>query len=111
MSSLTGLVAGIHFLKTATRTRTSFSPPLCGSAAQTSPHLSEQLTGGRDFITATLGALLQGEVTAAPAKPTVFSPFGLGILDVAVGHRLLGEARRRGSAVEIPDFIGEATRW
>ncbi|WP_371649984.1 MULTISPECIES: 2,3-diaminopropionate biosynthesis protein SbnB [unclassified Streptomyces] len=79
--------------------------------AHTSPHLAEQLTGGRDFITGTLGALLQGKVTLDPAKPTVFSPFGLGILDLAVGHHLLGEARRRGSAVEIPDFIGETTRW
>ncbi|GAA0585847.1 2,3-diaminopropionate biosynthesis protein SbnB [Streptomyces crystallinus] len=79
--------------------------------AQTSPHLTEQLTGGRDFINGTLGALLQGRVTLDPARPTVFSPFGLGILDLAVGHHLLGEARRRGSAVEIPDFIGETSRW
>ncbi|GAA2707056.1 MULTISPECIES: 2,3-diaminopropionate biosynthesis protein SbnB [Streptomyces] len=79
--------------------------------AQTSPHLAEQLTGGRDFITGTLGALLQGNVTLDPDKPTVFSPFGLGILDLAVGHHVLHEARRRGTAVEIPDFIGETRRW
>ncbi|MFT2017054.1 2,3-diaminopropionate biosynthesis protein SbnB [Streptomyces sp. 796.1] len=79
--------------------------------AQTSPHLAEQLTGGRDFITGTLGAHIRGEVTLDPAKPTVFSPFGLGILDLAVGHHVLHEARRQGSAVEIPDFIGETKRW
>ncbi|MFD9354448.1 2,3-diaminopropionate biosynthesis protein SbnB [Streptomyces sp. NPDC060031] len=79
--------------------------------AQTSPHLAEQLTGGRDFINGTLGALLQGEVTLDPARATVFSPFGLGVLDLAVGHHVLGEARRRGTAVDIPDFIGETTRW
>ncbi|MGX8903840.1 2,3-diaminopropionate biosynthesis protein SbnB [Streptomyces netropsis] len=79
--------------------------------AQTSPHLAEQLTGGRDFINGTLGALLQGDVTLDPDKPTVFSPFGLGILDLAVGHYVLQEARRRGTAVEIPDFIGETKRW
>ncbi|MFD7235846.1 2,3-diaminopropionate biosynthesis protein SbnB [Streptomyces syringium] len=79
--------------------------------AQTSPHLAEQLTGGREFINGTLGALLRGDVTLDPDKPTVFSPFGLGILDLAVGHYVLQEARRRGTAVEIPDFIGETKRW
>ncbi len=79
--------------------------------AQTSPHLAEQLTGGRDFITGTLGSLLRGEVTLDPAKPTVFSPFGLGILDLAVGHHVLGQAHLQGTAIEIPDFIGETTRW
>ncbi|KWT61109.1 2,3-diaminopropionate biosynthesis protein SbnB [Streptomyces albus subsp. albus] len=79
--------------------------------AQTSPHLAEQLTGGREFINGTLGALLQDGLTLDPDKPTVFSPFGLGILDLAVGHYVLQEARRRGTAVEIPDFIGETKRW
>ncbi|MBB5935018.1 2,3-diaminopropionate biosynthesis protein SbnB [Streptomyces zagrosensis] len=79
--------------------------------AQTSPHLAEQLTGGREFITGTLGALLQGDVTIDPDKPTVFSPFGLGILDLAVGHHVLHEAKRQGSAIDIPDFIGETKRW
>ncbi|KOG66292.1 ornithine cyclodeaminase [Streptomyces griseoflavus] len=79
--------------------------------AQTSPHLAEQLTGGREFINGTLGALLQDDLTLDPDKPTVFSPFGLGILDLAVGHYVLREARRRGTAVEIPDFIGETKRW
>ncbi|GHE31959.1 2,3-diaminopropionate biosynthesis protein SbnB [Streptomyces capitiformicae] len=79
--------------------------------AQTSPHLAEQLTGARDFITGTLGALLEGKVTPDPAKPTVFSPFGLGILDLAVGHQVLHMAKARGGVVEIPDFIGETKRW
>ncbi len=30
--------------------------------AQTSPHLAEQLSGGRKFINGTLGALLEGRV-------------------------------------------------
>jgi 2,3-diaminopropionate biosynthesis protein SbnB len=79
--------------------------------AQTSPHLAEQLTGGRDFVTGTLGALLQGQISLDADKPTVFSPFGLGILDLAVGHHVLRETRQRGTAVEIPDFIGETKRW
>ncbi|MET8975601.1 2,3-diaminopropionate biosynthesis protein SbnB [Streptomyces sp. NPDC004539] len=79
--------------------------------AQTSPHLTEQLTGSRDFVTGTLGALLEGKVTPDPARPTVFSPFGLGILDLAVGHHVLHSAKARGGVVEIPDFIGETARW
>ncbi|WP_281404328.1 2,3-diaminopropionate biosynthesis protein SbnB [Streptomyces roseirectus] len=79
--------------------------------AQTSPHLAEQLTGGREFVTGTLGGVLAGEVVPDPARPTVFSPFGLGILDLAVGHHVLREARRRGATVEIAEFFGETARW
>ncbi|QMU71815.1 2,3-diaminopropionate biosynthesis protein SbnB [Streptacidiphilus sp. P02-A3a] len=79
--------------------------------AQTSPHLAEQLSGSRDFVTGTLGSALKGDLVLDPDKATVFSPFGLGILDLAVGHYVLGEAERRGSAIAIPDFIGETSRW
>jgi 2,3-diaminopropionate biosynthesis protein SbnB len=79
--------------------------------AQTSPHLAEQLTGGRDFVNGTLGAALRGEVALDPAKPTVFSPFGLGILDLAVGRHVFTEAVRLGDTVDIPGFFGETTRW
>lgn len=54
--------------------------------AQTSLHLAEQLTGGRDFIRCGIGELLLGR--AAARKPehqtTIFSPFGLGVLDLAL---------------------------
>ncbi|WP_242907707.1 2,3-diaminopropionate biosynthesis protein SbnB [Actinomadura terrae] len=80
--------------------------------AQTSPHLAEQLTGSRDFITGTLGAVLQDRVTfTADRRPVIFSPFGLGVLDIAVGSFVLEEAQRRGAALVIPDFFGETRRW
>jgi 2,3-diaminopropionate biosynthesis protein SbnB len=72
--------------------------------AGTSPHLAEQLTGGRDFVTGTLGGLLAGEVELRPGRPVVFSPFGLGVLDIAVGSLVLDEARRRGTALPIAGF-------
>jgi 2,3-diaminopropionate biosynthesis protein SbnB len=79
--------------------------------AQTSPHLAEQLTGNREFITGTLGGLLGGRVDLDPGRATIFSPFGLGILDIAVGSYVLREAQRRRIAIDIPDFVGEAVRW
>lgn len=79
--------------------------------AQTSPHLAEQLSGSRDFVTGTLGAVLRGEVILDPELPTVFSPFGLGVLDIAVADHVLTEAINRGLALSISGFIGETRRW
>jgi N-[(2S)-2-amino-2-carboxyethyl]-L-glutamate dehydrogenase len=73
--------------------------------AHTSPHLAEQLSGSRAFVTGTLGGVLAGAVPADPARATVFSPFGLGVLDIGVGAFVLAEAQRRGTALEIPQFF------
>ncbi|MDT8912011.1 2,3-diaminopropionate biosynthesis protein SbnB [Amycolatopsis sp. PS_44_ISF1] len=53
---------------------------------RTSLHLTEQRTGNRDFIDGTLGDLLRGRRRRDPGRPAVFSPFGLGVLDLAVGQ-------------------------
>lgn len=55
--------------------------------AETSIHLVEQIMGNRDFVRGSLAEVING---TAPAKKnendiTVFSPFGLGILDIAIG--------------------------
>lgn len=53
--------------------------------AGTSVYLAEQLVGHRDFITATLAEVLSGEKEfKRDQRPVIFSPFGLGVLDVAV---------------------------
>lgn len=41
----------------------------------------------------------------------IFSPFGLGVLDLAVGAFVLGEARKDGNTIEVPNFFGETRRW
>jgi ornithine cyclodeaminase len=75
--------------------------------AQTSVHLAEQLVGHRDFIRCTLADVLHG--TAAPksdpSRVTVFSPFGLGVLDLAVGKLAFDFAVERGFGTLIESFL------
>ncbi|MCX4657951.1 2,3-diaminopropionate biosynthesis protein SbnB [Streptomyces uncialis] len=79
--------------------------------AETSPHLAEQAAGGRDFVTGTLAGVLTGAVSLPPGRPVIFSPFGLGILDLAVGAFVHRRARRAGTTVAVPDFFAETRRW
>ncbi|HET7877015.1 MAG TPA: 2,3-diaminopropionate biosynthesis protein SbnB [Methylomirabilota bacterium] len=74
--------------------------------AQTSLHLAEQRRGDRSFIRCTLGEVLTG---AAPARRsaegvTVFSPFGLGILDLVVAALVYRTARERGVGLLVAGF-------
>ncbi|MGQ0839469.1 2,3-diaminopropionate biosynthesis protein SbnB [Actinokineospora sp.] len=79
--------------------------------ANTSPHLAEQRYGSRDFIDGTLPQLLAGEFELGADKPRIFSPFGLGVLDLAVGMHVYRTAVAEGRTVEVPGFFGETQRW
>ncbi|MGW0548470.1 2,3-diaminopropionate biosynthesis protein SbnB [Streptomyces altiplanensis] len=74
---------------------------------RTSLHLAEQITGGRAFIDASIGQLIAGtrQFTPSPKKVTVYSPFGLGVLDLALAVDVHRTARRLGLGVEITDFL------
>jgi ornithine cyclodeaminase len=77
------------------------------SRANTSIHLAEQQSGNRDFIRGTISDLLTG---AAPAKAdesriTVYSPFGLGVLDLAVGQLAREHALKNGLGTVIQEFL------
>jgi ornithine cyclodeaminase len=73
---------------------------------RTSLHLAELRTGNRDFIRCTLGQILLGEAPARPeGRATVFSPFGLGILDLAVGKLVLDAAREQGIGTVVSSFL------
>ncbi|MER0481221.1 hypothetical protein ABR737_23270 [Streptomyces sp. Edi2] len=52
-----------------------------------------------------------GEVRLGHDRPRIFSPFGLGVLDLAVGMHVYTSAKESSSAGEIPDFFGETERW
>jgi len=71
--------------------------------AQTSVHLAEQLTGTRHFIRCTLADVLTGKATQRrdAESISVFSPFGLGVLDLAVAKlaRELGLTQNPGMVI------------
>jgi 2,3-diaminopropionate biosynthesis protein SbnB len=79
--------------------------------ASTSPHLVEQLTGSRDFLAGTLDDVMAGRVTVPADRPVVFSPFGLGVLDLAVGKYVYDEVTRAGELRVIDDFFHELSRY
>ncbi|GCB45882.1 2,3-diaminopropionate biosynthesis protein SbnB [Streptomyces sp. NL15-2K] len=79
--------------------------------ADTSPHLTEQLTGGRDFIDGTLFDVLQGRVELPADRPVVFSPFGLGVLDIALGRYVHDQLRDAGRLGVVDGFFHELDRY
>jgi N-[(2S)-2-amino-2-carboxyethyl]-L-glutamate dehydrogenase len=78
--------------------------------ADTSPHLAEQLTGNRDFVHGTLDDVMAGRVTVPADRPVVFSPFGLGVLDLAVGKYVYDRVAANGGLHVVDDFFHEMRR-
>jgi 2,3-diaminopropionate biosynthesis protein SbnB len=79
--------------------------------ADTSPHLAEQRTGGRDFLAGTLDDVIAGRVAVPADRPVIFSPFGLGVLDLAVGKYVHDELARAGELNVVDDFFHELRRF
>jgi ornithine cyclodeaminase len=79
--------------------------------ANTSPHLAEQLTGNRDFLHGTLDDVMAGRVTVPADRPLVFSPFGLGVLDLAIGKYVYDQLVRAGELHVVDDFFHELRRY
>lgn len=79
--------------------------------AQTSIHLAEQLIGTREHIRCTLADVLTQQATARKDvdMPVVFSPFGLGILDIAISKLVCDLARKEQQGIIIPSFF--PTSW
>jgi 2,3-diaminopropionate biosynthesis protein SbnB len=78
--------------------------------ANTSVHLTEQKTGNRTFVTGTLAEIMLGRRSVNRNRPIVFSPFGMGILDVAVGKWVFDQAVAAGKERRVKDFFYETVR-
>ncbi|MFG2881155.1 2,3-diaminopropionate biosynthesis protein SbnB [Streptomyces sp. NPDC048297] len=79
--------------------------------ADTSPHLVEQRTGNRDFLNGTLNDVILGRAAPPADRPVVFSPFGLGVLDLAVGKYVYDQAAETGNLRVIDDFFHDLRRY
>ncbi|MBF0200354.1 MAG: 2,3-diaminopropionate biosynthesis protein SbnB [Desulfamplus sp.] len=74
--------------------------------ANTSLHLLEQQTGNRNFIRGTLADLLDAsQPPRVSGKIPIFSPFGMGLLDLALGELALKLAREKEIGQEIKGFF------
>jgi 2,3-diaminopropionate biosynthesis protein SbnB len=75
--------------------------------AQTSTHMAEQLEGNRDFLHGTLAQILTGEIPPRdhPDAISIFSPFGLGVLDLTLGNYAYGLAIKQEIGTKITSFF------
>lgn len=68
--------------------------------------LTEQKLNTRDFIRCPLADILSGKQNnRVDGKPVMFSPFGLGILDIALGNYVYAEAEKAGYGVVVENFL------
>jgi ornithine cyclodeaminase len=79
--------------------------------ANTSPHLAERITGNRDFVAGTLGDVIAGRVAIPTERSVVFSPFGLGVLDLAVGKYVYDEVVSSGQLNIVDGFFHDLSRY
>lgn len=76
--------------------------------ARTSIHLAAERSGSTAFVHASLGEILLGRIPLPPAedsRATIFSPFGLGVLDLAVARMVYDSARKLGHGTSIDSFF------
>jgi 2,3-diaminopropionate biosynthesis protein SbnB len=79
--------------------------------AGTSLHLTELAVGNRDFVAGSLIDILEKKLRPNYDTPRIFSPFGLGILDIALGNFVFEAAKLTGEAIAVPDFFSNSARW
>lgn len=75
--------------------------------AQTSVHLAEQLVHNRTFIRCTIADITSGAAPArlTPDRTAVYSPFGLGVLDLALSKLTLRLADASDQGIIVSGFL------
>lgn len=116
IESIDGYIPGTVFLHISLR---DFSPEIILEADnivddidqvcsnQTSLHLAEQKIGNRQFIRSTIGNMLHKNETRLNSDKNfhIFSPFGLGILDIALGYLVQSLAKEHQVGMHIENFL------
>ncbi|CAH9063874.1 N-((2S)-2-amino-2-carboxyethyl)-L-glutamate dehydrogenase [Pseudoalteromonas holothuriae] len=72
--------------------------------ANTSLQLAEQLSGNRAFMAGNIVNLIKQEVKPDFSKPRIYSPFGMGILDVMLGYQIYNDTSAE-DLLEVDDFF------
>ena len=75
---------------------------------RTSLHLAEQQVGDRSFVHGTISDVLNGELSPRPDRATIFAPFGLGVLDLAVGGWVHDRVREADGGQVVANFFDGA---
>lgn len=73
--------------------------------ANTSPDLTKQKYGHADFINSTVSELIENYNKFDNTKPIIFSPMGMGILDLAVASYIYDKAKDYNLTIKIPNFF------
>jgi len=76
-------------------------------SARTSVHLASEELGHTGFIRGTIADLLSGALRyERPAGPTIVSPFGMAILDLAVLRAVMALTENHPQLTRVPNFRG-----
>lgn len=75
------------------------------SRAGTSVELAAHERGDHGFVQGTISDLIAGVARARGDRTAIFSPFGLGMLDIAVASAVAKTAARAGEGVVVADFF------
>ncbi len=65
----------------------------------------------RAFLDGTLADAMAGRLSLPADRTIVFSPFGLGVLDLAVGKYVFDEVRRAGGLHVVDSFFSDLRRY
>lgn len=78
--------------------------------ADTSVDLASKQFKHHDFIVGTISDIIKSPIDKNPFKADIFSPMGMGMLDLAVASFVYNKAVEEGVGVIVDDFFGDISR-